>query len=89
MQDAPHAPALGRSVVGIKRHLLDNLRSSHAQMTASVQDVIRHSTVFPQTFNLSASIIVAGLVASEKFSLQGMLDKMIHTNFINTEKGNY
>lgn len=78
-----------RRMTGIKQIVFDNLRSKYMAMTPQMKDAIRHFVIFPRTFNLRAAVSVAGLEESHLVLMQGMLDSMIQTNFITTEKGRY
>lgn len=81
-----------RRMTGIKRILFDNLRAKYIAMTPSVQSALRHFIIFPRTFNLKAATAIAGLddaQDSQLVMMQGVLNSLIETNFINTSKGRY
>ncbi|CDF34535.1 unnamed protein product [Chondrus crispus] len=78
-----------RRMTGIKQIVFDNLRTKYMNMTPSMKDALRHFVIFPRTFNLRAAVAVAGLEETQLVSMQGMLENMIQTNFITTDKGRY
>lgn len=81
-----------RRMTGIKKIVFDNLRSKYVAMAPNMQSAIRHFIIFPRTFNLKAATAIAGLDDSQDaqlVSMQGMLNSLIETNFIITDKGRY
>lgn len=74
---------------GIKQLVFDNLRSLYISMSPPIQDAVRHFVVFPNTFNITAALAIAGLESSQQATMQGMLDTLKHANFIKTKKGRY
>lgn len=76
-------------LTGIKQIVFDNLRTKYLSMTPAMQTALRHFVVFPRSFNLHAATSVAGLNDADLVRMQGMLDSMIHTNFVTTTKGRY
>lgn len=81
-----------RRMTGIKKIVFDNLRAKYIAMTPNMQSALRHFIIFPRTFNLKAATAIAGLDDSQDtqlVSMQGMLNSLIETNFIATNKGRY
>lgn len=81
-----------RRMTGIKKIVFDNLRTKYIAMPPDMQSALRHFIIFPRTFNLKAATSIAGLDDSQDtqlVSMQGMLNSLIETNFIATNKGRY